>query len=285
VIAELVVASGVIDRRVDAWSAGCWITPPTDTQKAFNRVDLVASTHQWLAARAVAILRADGFDRIASFFATPDPSAPVAHPQPGTPPGTTESFEWRLLEGADDADCVLQVQVPDHLHNFWTHKGSQMIVGSSAASYAEKAFAKATSFWRRGDRANAMLWLGASLHLVQDSCVPQHGFFGVGINHVPYEEWVRAHQDALAANGGAILTGTFRAEGGHGGPNWSSAHPRGWADECAHHAAAVMRSAFANVPKVSSSADPQWRTASHIAFTQRLGAGYLEFFFRTVGAP
>jgi hypothetical protein len=95
---------------------------------------------------------------------------------------------------------------------------------------------------------------------------------------------VRDHQNALAVNDGAILVGTFRATTGHGGDEWSSQHPRGWADECAHRAGRVIRPAFANVPKPSTKADPQWKTAPHVADTQRLGAGYVEFFFERVGA-
>jgi hypothetical protein len=285
IVIELVVGTGIIDRPAEAWFAGCR-GKPTATQQDFNGIDFRVSGHQWLADRAIVILQADGFDQIAAFFATPDPTAPAARdPQTGMPTGTTETFRWRLLTGAAEADCSLFSQVPDHLHNFWSHKGRRMIVGGSAASYAEETFAKATRAWRQGDRAGAMEWLGASLHLVQDSCVPQHNFFGIAINHTPYEGWVLHHQDALAVGDGAILVGTFRRERGHGGTNWSSAHPRGWADECAHRAAGVMRSASANVPRPSTSADPQWRTAAHVADTQRLGAGYVEFFFRTVGGP
>jgi phospholipase C len=285
IVIELVIGTGIIGHPAAAWFAGCR-GKPTATQDAMNGIDLGRSTHQWLADRAIAILKADGFDRITSFLATPDPTAPPAHdPQSGVLTGTTETFGWHLLTGATQADCALYSELPDHLHNFWSHKGRQMIVGASAASYAEKAFANAVSAWEQGDRAKAMEWLGASLHLVQDSCVPQHNFFGIGINHTPYERWVLDHEDALAVDDGAILVGTFRAEGGHGGDNWSSSHPRGWADECAHHAAGEIRSAFANVPNPTSAADPQWRTADHVAFTQRLGAGYIEFFFRTVGEP
>lgn len=285
IVIELLVGTGIIDRPAAAWFAACRGTP-TATQDASNGVDLSASTHQWLASRAIAILQADGFDAMSTFLAAPDPTAPAARdPQSGAPTGTTETFGWRVIKGAADADCALYSQVPDHLHNFWSHKGRQMIIGTSAASNAEKAFANATTAWKQGDPAGAMEWLGASLHLVQDSCVPQHNFYGIGINHNPYEGWVRTNRDALAVGDGAILGDTFRVEAGHGGTNWSSAHPRGWADECAHRSAGVLRSASANVPKVQSPADPQWRTAGHVAATQRLGAGYLEFFFRTVGGP
>jgi hypothetical protein len=281
---EVIVATGVIDRPASAWIAGCRGTP-TSTQKAFNGVDLAASTHQWLAVQAITILQTDGFDRITNFLATPDPSAPPAHdPVSKAPTGVPETYGWRLLNGAAEADCSLYSQIPDHLLNFWSHKGRQMIVGSSAASNAEKSFAIATTAWKQGDRSKAMMWLGASLHLVQDSCVPQHNFYGIGLNHTPYETWVKTNRVALAVRDGAILAKDFRVGHGHGGDNWSSAHPRGWADECAHRSAGFVRSAFANVPAVQSKADPQWRTAAHVAATQRLGAGYVKFFFDTVGA-
>lgn len=281
---EVVASTGVAERPAGAWFAGCR-GKPTVRQRNFNGIDFEVSAHQWLANRAMVILRADGFDAPSRFLMTPDPSAPPARdPRTGQPTDSTETYGWRMLTGAAEADCSLYNQIPDHLHNFWSHRGRQMIVGASAASYAEKAFDRATAAWKTGDRSLAMEWLGASLHLVQDSCVPQHNFFGIGINHSAYERWMLTNRDALAVNNGAILATNFRVGGGHGGGQWSSDHPRGWADECAHRAAGVLRSASANVPKVQSRTDPQWRTASHIADTQRLGAGFVALFFKTVGA-
>lgn len=286
VVTEVLIGSGIVDRAASAWDAGCRRKVPTKTQREFNGVDLKASTHQWLATRAIAILTNDGSTAVASFLATPDPSAPAAvDPTSGLPTGQAEPYGWRLVKGADDADCLLYKQVPDHLHNFWSHRGRRMIVGESAAAYAELAFDKATTAWREGDHSTAMEWLGASLHLVQDSCVPQHNFYGIGINHSSFERWVLDNQDALAVPDKPILASDFRPERGHGGAQWSSAHPRGWADECAHRAAGILRTASANVPKAASPSDPQWRTAPHIAETQRLGAGYVQHFFDTVGAP
>lgn len=285
VVTELVVGSGIIDAPARAWIAGCR-RKPTAVQATSNGVDYGASTHQWLAGRAIAILQADGSEPIRRFLSTPDPTAPAARvPRFGEPSGSTETYGWRLLRGAAEADCSLYRQVPDHLHNFWSHRGRRMIVGESAASNAEKAFSNATAAWRRGDRSLAMEWLGASLHLVQDSCVPQHNFYGIGINHSAYERWVLTNQEALAVGTGAIGADAFRVQRGHGGTNWSSSHPRGWADECAHRAAGGLRSASANPAKVPSKADPQWRTAEHVAYTQRLGAGFVVFFFTTVGQP
>lgn len=286
VAVEVVIATGVVDRRAGAWDAGCRVTPATAAQRANNGIDLRSSAHQWLATRAMTILAADGYDTIAAFLATPDPTAPLA---PAAGAGGTgapnETYGWRLLTGSDEADCKLYSQISDHLHNFWSHRGRRMIIGESAASNAEKAFSNATAAWRRGDKAIAMEWLGASLHLVQDSCVPQHNFYGIGVNHFDFERWTLIHQDALSVGDGAILAKDFRVGGGHGGEKWSSAHPRGWADECAHRAGGILRTASANVPKISTSADPQWKAAPHIAETQRLSAGYIQFFFQTVGGP
>lgn len=282
---EVLLGTGVVQRPAAAWVGGCR-GAPTPAQQKFNGVDLARSAHQWFASRSVAILKTDGFDGISQFLSTPDPSAPPSvDPNLGTPRETTETYGWRLVIGSAEADCSLYSQMPDHLHNFWSHKGRRMIVGESAASYAEMAYARAIAAWGSGDRSAAMGWLGASLHLVQDACVPQHNFYGIGINHSSYEHWVGTNRDALAVDGGAIVAGDFRRDRGHGGQQWSSANPRGWADECAHRSARVLRAASANVPKSSSPLDPQWQTAAHVADAQRLGAGYLKLFFDAVGGP
>lgn len=284
ILFEVVVVSGVIHDPVAAWSAACR-GKTSAVKTAPNKIDTEMSTHQWFAVQAATILKNDGFQEISTFLDTPDPSAPPAKDRSGKKTGKTETYRWRMISGAAAADCELYKQVPDHLHNFWSHKGRGMIVGNSAANYAEKAFDKAADAWKAGDRGAAMEWLGASLHLVDDACVPQHNFFGIGINHNPYELWVRSNHKKLAVDSGAILADTFRKTTGHGGPRWSSQHPRGWVDECAHHSAGQLVAASANVSKTPSPSDPQWRTADHIAFTQRLSAGYVEFFFKTVGGP
>lgn len=282
-LAEVLVVSGAFDSAAGAWFGACR-GKPTATQASENGIDLKMSTHQWFAAQAITVLRAEGHDAVVKFLETPDPKAPPAAWTKGASPGATEPYAWRLVKGASDADCELYSQVPDHLHNFWSHRGRRMVVGGSAASNAEKSFDKAVKAWQAGDRSSSMQWLGASLHLVQDSCVPQHNFFGISVNHNPYERWVRTHQDQLAVTDGpAVTAADFRQTGGHGGAQWSSAHPRGWADECAHRAAGVLRAASADPPKPSTPNDPQWKTVDHLSFSQRLGAGYLLFFFDKVG--
>ena len=269
-----------------AWIASASLTTPTDAMARSNNVDLAVDTHQWLAQQAMTILASDGRNDITAFLATPDPTAPGANdPTTGAPTGTTETYGWRLLQGARDADGVLHAQLPDHFHNWWTHQGKWWIVGGSAAYGAELAFTHATDAWAAGDRANAVYWLGAALHLVDDACVPQHEFYGLNVYHHQYERWVQIHQDTLAVTSGGIYADQFRVGGGHGGPAWSSAHPRGWVDECAHRAADNLLAATHPNPPEPSSSGSQWRTAPHIADTQRLSAGFIAFFFDQVGGP
>jgi hypothetical protein len=276
----------VVAQPAGAWIASASLTTPTDTMVRSNNVDLSVDTHQWFAQQAMTILANDARSNIAAFLATPDLTAPGANdPTSGAPTGTTETYGWRLLQGARDADGVLHAQLPDHFHNWWTHQGKWWIVGGSAADGAELAFAHATDAWAADDRSNAVYWLGAALHLVDDACVPQHEFFGLNVYHHQYERWVQIHQDALAVDSGGIYADQFRVGTGHGGPAWSSAHPRGWVDECAHRAAGELVAATNSNPPEPSTTGPQWQTAPHIADTQRLSAGFVAFFFDTVGGP
>ena len=269
-----------------AWIAGVRQKTPTQAQANTGGIDTVRSTHQWLASQGVVILGNDGRDAVASFLASPDPTAPEAtDPATGAGLGSPNTYEWRLLKGVDDADGVLYPQIRDHLHNHWTHRGRKYVVGASAASNAEKAFAEAERLWAAGDKGNAVYWLGASLHLVQDSCVPQHGWFGIGVYHHDYEAWVRSNQDALAVTSGGIYQPDFRVGGGHGGDDWSSSNPRGWADECAHRAFDNTAAASHPLPAQQKPTDLQWGTAPHVADTQGISAGYIAFFFDTVGGP
>lgn len=275
-----VVAAGF--EPANAWIASARLKRPTVTMNRTHGVDLVVDTHQWLANRGVEILRNDSKTSIVDFLDSPDPSAPIA--TTGTP-GTHESYRWRLLMGASDADGSLYPQIPDHFHNWWTHAGRQWIGGSSAASNAEIAFSNAKVAWNQGDKAKAMHWLGATVHLTTDICVPQHQFFMVNVYHHQFEVWVRRNQSALAVDSGGIYRADFRERTAHGGTDWSSAHPRGWVDECAHRSAAMLQASTHSNATVSKASDPQWLTAPLISDAQRISAGLIAFFFDEVHGP
>jgi hypothetical protein len=241
-------------------------------------------THAFLIHRAAVILRQDGHSAIAAFLQSPDPNAArLAARGPG-PPRRTPTYLWRMQLGARDADRSLKPQMPDHFFNWWTHSGKGLIAGASAATWAEEQYADAVAAWKAGDRSRAMYRLGAAVHLVDDACAPPHQFV-LAPNHRAYEEWALHDQDVMAVGSGGIYREDFRVSGGHGGPEWSSDHTRGWVDECAHRAAELVPNAALPVPLHPSRSGPQWRTAAHFRDTQRLTAGYIAFFFDEVGGP
>lgn len=266
--------------------AGAWIASarrkyPTATMRQTGGVDLVIDTHQWFANQGVEILRSDGRSDLVAFLDSADPTAPAMPSRPGT----HQNYRWRLVMGASDADGTLYPQIPDHFFNWWTHAGRQWIGGSSAGSNAEIAYQHAIDAWQVGDRGTAMHWLGASIHLLTDACVPQHQFFSVNVYHHQFEAWVQMHQNELTVTKGAIYRSDFRTKSGHGGAEWTSAHPRGWLDECAHRAARQLQSATHSNPKRSKATDLQWATTPLITDGQRFSAGYIAMFFEDVEGP
>jgi hypothetical protein len=83
---------------------------------------------------------------------------------------------------------------------------------------------------------------------------------------------------------GGIYRTDFRRRTGHGGDEWSSTHTRGWIDECAHRAAELIVNT-AQPPPDDPAADSSTydNTMAHFGDAQRFTAGYLAFFFESVG--
>ena len=266
-------------------TAGAWSVdePAADdpAMVAGNGIVVARDTHAFLLRQGVRVLQGDGRTAEARFLLSPDPTAPLIPGRPGR--GQHESYLWRMQLGARDADGVLKKTVmPDHFFNWWTHSGKGLVAGPSAATYAERQFRLATDAWRAGDRSAATYHLGAATHLVDDACAPPHEFFLVP-HHRAYEDWVLARQESLTVASGGIYAEDFRRLTGHGGAEWSSAHTRGWVDECAHRAAEFVVNTVQppasgpGDPNPPAGADPQFRV------TQRMTAGYLAFFFDSVG--
>ena len=70
---------------------------------------------------------------------------------------------------------------------------------------------------------------------------------------------------------------------GHGGDEWSSAHTRGWVDECAHRSAELLFDTAQPPPESPTGATQYVNTMDNFKDAQRLTAGYLAFFFESVG--
>jgi hypothetical protein len=269
--------------------AGAWSVdepaPSAPAMVAGNGVVVADDTHAFLIQQGAVILRHDGRAAVADFLATPDPTAPLQRTTAGSMRQYRETYLWRVELGSRDADRVLKKRAaPDHFFNWWTHSGRGLIAGTSAATWAEQQFSLAVQSWRTGDRANAMYHLGTATHLVDDACAPPHASQYVP-DHRAYEEWVVAWQAQFAQTGGGIYRTDFRVRGGHGGREWSSSHTRGWVDECAHRAAELIVNTAQPPPEDPSGTTPYSNTMQHFRDAQRLTAGYLAFFFETVGGP
>lgn len=268
--------------------AGAWSVdePPPDDPRmvAGDGIVVGMDTHAFLVQQGARILRNDGRTAIADFLDSADPAAPWRHDRAVHRLDRRESYLWRVQRGARDADRSLKPQLPDHFFNWWTHSGKGLIAGPSAATYAEQQYAAAVRDWRAGNRDGAMYHLGAATHLVDDACTPPHETLFVP-NHRAYEEWVLARQTTWAVARDGVYRKDFRVHRGHGGPEWSSAHTRGWVDECAHSAAALVVNTAQPPPGGPLSDGAYGRTRGHFAFTQRITAGYLAFFFDSVGGP
>jgi phospholipase C len=267
--------------------AGAWSVdepPPSDPRMvAGNGIVVAVDTHAFLIERGAEILRADGRSAEADFLAAADPTAPYRRTADGRRTQTRESYLWRVELGARDADRVLKRKdMPDHFFNWWTHSGKGLVAGTSSATWAEQQFAQAVHLWRTGHRSGAMYRLGAATHLVDDACTPPHASPYVP-GHRAYEEWVVAHQTTYAVHRGGIYRTDFRVRTGHGGDEWSSAHTRGWIDECAHRAAELIVNTAQPPPDDPADATSYENTMTHFEDAQRFTAGYLAFFFETVG--
>ncbi|MEO5654032.1 MAG: hypothetical protein ABIN79_07370 [Marmoricola sp.] len=276
---------GVVGLGSSVAGAGAWtVGEPSATDPrmvAGNGVVVALDTHAFFLQQGAVILRGDGRTAVADFLASPDPTAPL---RPGT--SNHEPYLWRLQLGSRDADRVLKKpEMPDHFFNWWTHSGKGLVTGTSAATWAQQQFDKATQAWAAGDRAEAMYRLGAAAHLVQDACTPPHEVFLVP-NHRAYEDMMMLAQSSLAVDGNGVYQSDFRTRRAHGGPEWSSAHTRGWVDECAHRAARLVVNTAQPLPSDPTSVSGRVRgTFGHFQDIQRITAGYLAFFFDTVGSP
>jgi phospholipase C len=269
--------------------AGAWsVDEPGATDPrmvAGNGIVVDVDTHAFLIQQAAVILRNDHRPGIADFLTSPDPTAPLRRTANGRPTAVHEDYLWRMQLGARDADRKLKAKdMPDHFFNWFTHSGKGLIAGPSAATWAEQQYTLAAQAWETGDKAPAMYHLGAATHLVDDACAPPHESLFVP-NHRAYENWMMTRQNSIAVTRGGIYQEEFRVRTGHGGPEWSSSHTRGWVDECSHRAAELVINTAQRPPGDPASGGAYDNTFTQFRDTQRLTAGYVAFFFDSVGGP
>ncbi|MEW6661542.1 MAG: zinc dependent phospholipase C family protein [Bacillota bacterium] len=88
-------------------------------------------------------------------------------------------------------------------HHYNPSSGKGLWHWASAAATCAFFYSKAFGLWERGFFEQAMFFLGASTHLIQDVCAPHHARCQVLDGHQRFERWVsnRVHSFRVFRNG------------------------------------------------------------------------------------
>ena len=146
-----------------------WAVNPL--KKIFKKT--LCEVHVFINEQAIEILKNDGFHEAYEFY---------------------KQNKSCLHEGAVWADQDFKSR--EHFYNPYTERG--LYGCKSSKQRFEKYYASALVHWDCGDKDKAMFYLGAAVHLVQDSTIPQHGSVKLLKSHRKYEQWIhKVHNDFL----------------------------------------------------------------------------------------
>ena len=100
----------------------------------------------------------------------------------------------------------------EHFYNPYTQKG--LYGCRSSMENFEKYYCHALVYWDAGDYERSMFYLGAAVHLIQDSTIPQHGNVNLLKSHRSYEQWIIKVHDDFAhytiRSGGTYLDSPYK---------------------------------------------------------------------------
>ena len=122
--------------------------------------------HQSINIESLQILYNDGYTNESDFF---------------------NHYIDNLNEGAVWADQDFKSS--NHFYSPDKHKG--MYGRSNALVLATDYYSKAIDFWYQDKFSDALFYLGAALHIIQDMTVPQHANIRLLDNHRQYETFVK----------------------------------------------------------------------------------------------
>lgn len=134
--------------------------------------------HQFLISQAVKILRNDGYGNYANIL---------------------DYYIEDLNRGVNWADLGWK----NITHYFDPEKGKGMLKFANAVDETVKYFNLAVRYWKRRNMKNAMFYLGAAAHIVQDMCVPHHATNTMSPGHRRYEQWVKKRYTDYGVSSGA----------------------------------------------------------------------------------
>jgi len=162
-----------------------WAVNPL--KKIFKKT--LCEVHVFINEQAVEILRNDGFQEAYEFYTL---------------------NKGCLHDGAVWADQDFKSR--EHFYNPYTHKG--LYGCKSSKQRFRKYYGCALVHWDCGDKDKAMFYLGAAVHLIQDSTIPQHGSVNLLKSHRKYEQWIhKVHDDFLhysSAEGGIYYDSAYK---------------------------------------------------------------------------
>jgi phospholipase C len=153
---------GLVERAYGTtFKSVLWVIKPI--KKMF--VKTLCEVHIFINNQAFKILKNDGFVEEYDFFYKNKKS---------------------INEGAVWADQDFRSR--EHFYNPYTHKGLYGCKSSKQKfiNYYECALVH----WDAGDKEKAFFYLGAALHLIQDSTIPQHGSVNLLKSHRQFEQWI-----------------------------------------------------------------------------------------------
>lgn len=172
-----------------------------------------------------------------------------------------EPVAGELDRGSDWADTGWKNV--SHMYNPRTGRG--LWGWPAATEVCTDYFNQAVREWRQGAARRAAFWLGAACHLVQDLCVPHHASALVLEGHSAFEELGERVREKYPVYG----------EGDYD----VAAAPDGWV-----RANAEIANAYLAISTARAGTGRMERAIGELLpLAQRTTAGFIAFFFRTVG--
>lgn len=134
-------------------------------------IETLCEVHVFINNHALEILKNDGHIETYKFY---------------------EKYLDSLNEGVVWADQDFKSR--EHFYNPYTQDG--LYGCKSSMDRFKQYYCHALVHWDCGDYAKSMFYLGAAVHLIQDSTIPQHGSINLLKSHRSYEQWIiKVHDD------------------------------------------------------------------------------------------
>lgn len=150
-----------------------------------------------------------------------------------------------------------------HFYSQPDHQGT--LIWPGAAAECQFYFNKAVALYYK-NTSKSMFYLGASLHLIQDMCVPHHSVGALFDGHQEFEKWVtkNAQEISLGLDGGLYLPFT---------------HPSQWID----YNATISAEYYSLVSLEQSASEESYAQAARqlLPLTINTTAGFLEFMYKS----